>query len=176
MTAQAIHIPSALGARLGANEQTALFGVGPPALLAEPLLGFIASRECPGHIHPGPRAAMGARRPRCRQRLPLPARTTGADLAAAPRRPRRKGADARPGQRRLNARHGLFCGSDLAGQRAAIVMSLVQVRQALWQRLACLQWKSLLGALCAMRPSSGVRSSRRPAMRLRTSPSRCQIP
>src|SRR3954469_955939 len=50
MTAQAIRIPSALGACIGAPTQTGLFGVGAAALLAEPLLGFIASRECPGHI------------------------------------------------------------------------------------------------------------------------------
>jgi len=36
--------------RLGARGSGALFGVGAGALLSELLLGFIASRECPGHI------------------------------------------------------------------------------------------------------------------------------
>jgi predicted Rossmann fold nucleotide-binding protein DprA/Smf involved in DNA uptake len=50
MIAQVIEIPSVLAARLGANSESPLFGVGAAALLNEPLLGFIASRECPGHI------------------------------------------------------------------------------------------------------------------------------
>jgi predicted Rossmann fold nucleotide-binding protein DprA/Smf involved in DNA uptake len=48
--AQPIEVLPALHARLSANMASLLCGVGPQALLAEPLLGFIASRECPGHI------------------------------------------------------------------------------------------------------------------------------
>lgn len=39
-----------LRARLGADAPEQLTGTGNAALLDEPLLGFIASRECPGHI------------------------------------------------------------------------------------------------------------------------------
>lgn len=40
----------ALGTRLSANALGLLSGVGPAWLLSEPSVGFIASRECPGHI------------------------------------------------------------------------------------------------------------------------------
>jgi hypothetical protein len=50
MTAEIIKIPSVLAARLGATSASPLFGVGAAAPLNEPLLGFIASRECPCHI------------------------------------------------------------------------------------------------------------------------------
>lgn len=36
--------------RIHADIASHLVGVGAPALLAEPLLGLIASRECPGHV------------------------------------------------------------------------------------------------------------------------------
>lgn len=50
MIAQSIDVPIALRSRLSANALGLLSGVGPAALLNEPMLGFIASRECPGHI------------------------------------------------------------------------------------------------------------------------------
>lgn len=43
-------LPAALQNRLGAEAPDQWFAIGNPALLDEPLLGFIASRECPGHI------------------------------------------------------------------------------------------------------------------------------
>ena len=35
---------------IAADQAALLIGIGNPALLAEPLLGFIASRQCPGHV------------------------------------------------------------------------------------------------------------------------------
>ncbi|NUN93511.1 MAG: DNA-processing protein DprA [Verrucomicrobiae bacterium] len=43
-------LPSRLAARLSADTAASILGVGNPALLGEPLLGLIASRECPGHV------------------------------------------------------------------------------------------------------------------------------
>jgi len=48
--AQSIHVPMALRNRLRTDARGSLSGVGSAALLNEPMLGFIASRECPGHI------------------------------------------------------------------------------------------------------------------------------
>ncbi len=39
-----------LAPRIAADLAARLIGIGNPALLAEPLLGFIASRQCPGHV------------------------------------------------------------------------------------------------------------------------------
>lgn len=50
MIAQHIGIPPALAAHLGPRAESPLLGVGSAELLTEPLVGFIASRECPGHI------------------------------------------------------------------------------------------------------------------------------
>lgn len=50
MIAQRVGIPPALATHLGPRAESLLFGVGSAALLTEPLVGFIASRECPGHI------------------------------------------------------------------------------------------------------------------------------
>ena len=43
-------LPSHCAQRVGAEIATRIVGAGETALLAEPLLGFIASRECPGHV------------------------------------------------------------------------------------------------------------------------------
>ena len=39
-----------LAPRIAADLAARLIGIGNSALLAEPLLGFIASRQCPGHV------------------------------------------------------------------------------------------------------------------------------
>ena len=39
-----------LAPRIATDLAARLIGIGNPALLAEPLLGFIASRQCPGHV------------------------------------------------------------------------------------------------------------------------------
>ena len=43
-------LPPHLAPRIAADQAAHLIGIGNPALLAEPLLGFIASRLCPGHV------------------------------------------------------------------------------------------------------------------------------
>ena len=43
-------LPPHLVLRVSADTADQIAGVGNVSLLAEPLLGFIASRECPGHI------------------------------------------------------------------------------------------------------------------------------
>ncbi len=43
-------LPSHCAQRVGAEIATRIVGAGGTALLAEPLLGLIASRECPGHV------------------------------------------------------------------------------------------------------------------------------
>lgn len=43
-------LPASLRDRLGINAPEQLSGVGNVALLDEPLLGLISSRECPGHV------------------------------------------------------------------------------------------------------------------------------
>jgi len=43
-------LPATLRDRFGTDAPEQLVGVGNVALLVEPLLGLIASRECPGHV------------------------------------------------------------------------------------------------------------------------------
>ena len=45
-----ITLPALCAQRVGTELATRIVGVGETALLAEPLLGLIASRECPGHV------------------------------------------------------------------------------------------------------------------------------
>ena len=45
-----ITLPPHLAPRIAADQAAHLIGIGNPALLAEPLLAFIASRQCPGHV------------------------------------------------------------------------------------------------------------------------------
>ena len=45
-----ILLPPHLAPRIAADLGARLIGIGNPALLAMPLLGFIASRLCPGHV------------------------------------------------------------------------------------------------------------------------------
>lgn len=45
-----VTLPPHCTQRVGAELATRIVGAGETALLAEPLLGLIASRECPGHI------------------------------------------------------------------------------------------------------------------------------
>lgn len=45
-----IILPPCLAARLPSDTAARIVGVGNAALLAEPLLGLISSRECPGHV------------------------------------------------------------------------------------------------------------------------------
>ena len=50
MKAAPVILPSVLQERLGNDAQPQFMGVGNAALLAQPLLGLIASRQCPGHV------------------------------------------------------------------------------------------------------------------------------
>ncbi len=50
MTPAPIALPPHLAPRIPADVAQRLIGIGNAALLAEPLLGFIASRQCPGHV------------------------------------------------------------------------------------------------------------------------------
>ena len=43
-------VPAALVKGVGPELAARIVGAGETALLAEPLLGLIASRECPGHV------------------------------------------------------------------------------------------------------------------------------
>lgn len=45
-----VTLPPHCAQRIGPDLATRIVGVGETALLAEPLLGLIASRECPGHV------------------------------------------------------------------------------------------------------------------------------
>ncbi len=45
-----VTLPPACAQRVGPELAAQIVGVGETALLAEPLLGLIASRECPGHV------------------------------------------------------------------------------------------------------------------------------
>lgn len=45
-----VTLPSHCAQRVGPELATRIVGAGETALLAEPLLGLIASRECPGHV------------------------------------------------------------------------------------------------------------------------------
>jgi hypothetical protein len=50
MKASPVILPSGLQDRLGVDAPAQFMAVGNTALLAEPLLGLIASRECPGQV------------------------------------------------------------------------------------------------------------------------------
>jgi len=50
MKAAPVTLPAALQGRLGVDAPAQFMGVGNTALLAQPLLGLIASRQCPGHV------------------------------------------------------------------------------------------------------------------------------
>jgi predicted Rossmann fold nucleotide-binding protein DprA/Smf involved in DNA uptake len=50
MKPAAVTLPSLCAQRAGIEAATRIVGTGETALLAEPLLGLIASRECPGHV------------------------------------------------------------------------------------------------------------------------------
>ena len=50
MKAAPATLPTALQGRLGGGAPAHFMGVGNTALLAQPLLGLIASRQCPGHV------------------------------------------------------------------------------------------------------------------------------
>lgn len=45
-----VTLPPTFAQRVGAEIATRIVGAGETVLLAEPLLGLIASRECPGHV------------------------------------------------------------------------------------------------------------------------------
>ena len=45
-----VTLPSHCAQRVGPDLATRIVGVGEPALLTGPLLGLVASRECPGHV------------------------------------------------------------------------------------------------------------------------------
>lgn len=45
-----VTLPPLCAQRVGIESASRIVGAGATALLAEPLLGFIASRECPGHV------------------------------------------------------------------------------------------------------------------------------
>ncbi len=45
-----VSLPSHFAQRVGRDLATRIVGVGETALMLEPLLGLIASRECPGHV------------------------------------------------------------------------------------------------------------------------------
>jgi len=50
MKPSTVTLPSDCLQRIGPDLATRIVGVGEAALLAEPLLGLISSRECPGHV------------------------------------------------------------------------------------------------------------------------------
>ncbi len=50
MKATPVTLPTALQGRLGVAAPAPFMGVGNTALLAQPLLGLIASRQCPCHV------------------------------------------------------------------------------------------------------------------------------
>lgn len=50
MKSAPIALPANCAQRVGAELATRIVGAGETALLDEPLLGLIASRECPGHV------------------------------------------------------------------------------------------------------------------------------
>lgn len=45
-----VTLPPHCAQRVGAELAARIVGAGETALLAEPLLGFVSSRECPGHV------------------------------------------------------------------------------------------------------------------------------
>lgn len=50
MKPSTVTLPSDCHQRIGPDLAARILGVGESSLLAEPLLGLIASRECPGHV------------------------------------------------------------------------------------------------------------------------------
>jgi predicted Rossmann fold nucleotide-binding protein DprA/Smf involved in DNA uptake len=50
MTPAPITLPPRLAHRIAPEAAARILGIGNAALLDEPLLGFIASRQCPGHV------------------------------------------------------------------------------------------------------------------------------
>lgn len=50
MKPASVTLPAHRAKRIGPELATRIVGVGEAALLVEPLLGLIASRECPGHV------------------------------------------------------------------------------------------------------------------------------
>lgn len=50
MKAALVSLPTALQGRWGVGAPAQSMGVGNTALLAQPLLGLTASRQCPGHV------------------------------------------------------------------------------------------------------------------------------
>lgn len=50
MKSSIVALPSDCLQRIGPDHAARLVGVGESSLLAEPLLGLMASRECPGHV------------------------------------------------------------------------------------------------------------------------------
>lgn len=50
MKSSIVALPSDCLRRIGPDLAARILGVGESSLLAEPLLGLIASRECPGHV------------------------------------------------------------------------------------------------------------------------------
>ena len=50
MRSEPINLPAPCAQRVGPEFAAQIVGVGETALLNEPLLGLIASRECPGHV------------------------------------------------------------------------------------------------------------------------------
>jgi len=50
MKATPVNLPAALQGRLGGDTPAQFMAVGNAALLAQPLLGLVASRQCPGHV------------------------------------------------------------------------------------------------------------------------------
>lgn len=50
MKPSTVTLPSECLQRIGPDHAAKILGVGKSSLLAEPLLGFISSRECPGHV------------------------------------------------------------------------------------------------------------------------------
>ena len=50
MKSAPVILPPVCAQRVGPEFATRIVGAGETALLAEPLLGLIASRECPGHV------------------------------------------------------------------------------------------------------------------------------
>lgn len=50
MKSSVVTLPLLSARRVGTEVATRIVGAGATALLAESLLGFIASRECPGHV------------------------------------------------------------------------------------------------------------------------------
>jgi predicted Rossmann fold nucleotide-binding protein DprA/Smf involved in DNA uptake len=50
MKSTPVFFPAVITQRVGPDLVEPIVGVGPAELLAEPLLGLVSSRECPGHV------------------------------------------------------------------------------------------------------------------------------